>query len=240
MTLSLWARGHVLAGHVRLRSSTDIMNSQLELSQQWGHGALIHSLWAPSSFCLTVLSITLSFTPFSLLSLPLLSHLSHSISFFLSLPAWKKLCPFPHQPLLPSLPPIKAWIVFYVKLTLIRRISAPPLHPPRSIPPSSLHHHLPHCPKYLSAVRQIKDGEEKKRDKSMLSTSLHRKNESILLYFPPNIKKQRGGGGDKKRRGGWVWVILWIEWCWHELWQSDSQRHSSLYSYNSLAHISQT
>lgn len=195
MTLSLWARGHVLAGHVRLRSSTDIMNSQLELSQQWGHGALIHSLWAPSSFCLTVLSITLSFTPFSLLSLPLLSHLSHSISFFLSLPAWKKLCPFPHQPLLPSLPPIKAWIVFYVKLTLIRRISAPPLHPPRSIPPSSLHHHLPHCPKYLSAVRQIKDGEEKKKRQEHVVNIPPQKEWKHSALFPSQYKKAKGGWG---------------------------------------------
>lgn len=138
--LSLWASHHALAGHMRSCSSTDIMYPGLEFSQQWGHGARYHSHSFSLSaflFLITVLSINLSFTLFSPLSLSLLSLHSYSSSLLsIYFPAWKKAlaCCLFSSPILPTLPPINAWMVFYVKLTLIRVISAPssfylPLNP---------------------------------------------------------------------------------------------------------------
>lgn len=78
-------------------------------------------------------------------------------------------------------PPINAWMVFYVKLTLIRVISAPssfylPLNPASSP--------LAPLPKISVSCRPNKRSEGEIKAKRMLPTSLPRMNESILLHFP--------------------------------------------------------
>lgn len=174
MTLSPWASGHALPGHVRSCSSTDIMNPELALSN---NGA-----------------IELSITPFSQLFSPSTSYLHYSLFwlslFFLSplsliissIHAWKKAlacCPF-SRPIQPSLPPINAWIVFYVKLTLICGISAPSSF---YLPFNPLSSQLAPLPKIsVSCWPNERSGGEIKA-KRMLPTSLPRMNASILLHF---------------------------------------------------------
>lgn len=210
--MPLWASGHALAAHVRSCGSTDIMNSQLELSQQWGHGALYRS----HSFILILsrgrlpLSVHL-FSPshlhyFCFVSFLLFSVFSSSTTSFLFVlsSTKKKFGPFacfPHQ----SLPPYRVWIVFYLMLTRIRRIFAP----------SSLAPFSPFAPLFEISVIKIKVW-QKKKDNSMLLTSLPKKELikfcSISLWYK---KAQR-----RYKKGGWGMYSRWIEWCWHGLQQS--------------------
>lgn len=130
------------------------MNSQLELSQQWGHEAPLLSfiLQTPFSFSVQLFSPS----NYSRLCLfPLFLIFSPFITFFLSFSLY-----------LPVFLTIRAWIVFYVKLTPIRRIFAP----------SS-----PFAPLFQISVSKIKD-------KSVLWTSKNELKHSAL--FPSDIKRE--------------------------------------------------
>lgn len=131
------------------------------------------------------LSITLSFTLFSPLSL--LCHLSLFISSLHSclISALTSLPVFLSSASLPS--PIAAWILFYVKLTLIRRISAPSYFHISLNPLSTA---LAPLPEISLSCRPNKRREGDWKDKSMSPASLLTMNDAFLLHFPETYYKK--------------------------------------------------